>query len=194
MLPPSDASSNQDEDTCHDLSDIEISIHDVFQSLAKLDISKAMGIDGIPNFVQKFCSESLCSPIHYLFVQCFQQSYLPVEWRTHKIVPIFKSGDKSSVNNYQPISLMSCTSKVLERIIYNKIYDHISINISPNQSGFMKNRSTTQQLLKFVKTINDAFTNKGQMDVIYFDIKKAFDRVPHSILLTKFKKFGISLN
>ena len=83
------------------LDDMEISVSDVFKCFVSLDVNKAMGIDGIPNYVLKFCSESLCVPIHHLFAQCVDQSYLPSEWRIHKIVPIYKSGDISSVNNYR---------------------------------------------------------------------------------------------
>ena len=81
-----------------------------------------MGIDGILNYVSKFCSESLCVPIHhlYMFVQCVDQCYLPSEWSIHKIVPIYKPGDISSVKNYRPILLLCCISKVLEKkIVFN---------------------------------------------------------------------------
>ncbi len=136
---------------------------------------------------------SLSEPILHLFKQCILQSYLPKEWRTHKVVPIFKSGDRSSVKNYRPISLLCCASKVLERIIFDKIYDHISTRISDNQFGFMKHRSTLQQLLKFSHSIQKAFSQKNQVDVTYFDIKKAFDSVPHAKLLEKLHvNFNIS--
>ena len=71
------------------------------------------------------------------------------------------------MKNYRPISLLSNTSKVLERIIYNKMVDHISAYINPAQFGFMCNRSTTQQLLLF---LHDAFSSHDQFDAIYLDI------------------------
>ena len=106
-----------------------------------------MGIDGIPNYVLKNCAMSLCEPLHHLFVQCFNQSYLPEEWRIHKIVPIHKSGDKSSVRNYRPISLLCCVSKVLERIVFNRVYDDVLPFLSANQFGLLRGCSTVQQLL-----------------------------------------------
>ena len=74
-------------------------------------------------------------------------------------------------------------SKLLERIIYDKVIKHISDQISDFQFGFMKNRSTLQQLLVFLNAIHEA--NKTQIDTIYLDFAKAFDRVPHNELLLK---------
>ena len=74
---------------------------------------------------------------------------MPTEWKIHKVIPIFKSGDPTLAKNYRPISLLSNTSKILERIIYNKMVDHVSATITSAQFGFMVNHSTTQQLLLF---------------------------------------------
>ena len=82
------------------VSDLFVTASDVFRTLTQLDICKAMGIDGIPNIVLKLCSKSLCQPIQYLFNQCVINSCIPAEWKIHKIMPIHKAGDKSSVKNY----------------------------------------------------------------------------------------------
>ena len=108
---------------------------------------------------------------------CLRHSYLPAEWRTHKIIPIFKSGDRSSEKKYRPISLLCCISKVLERSVFDKIYKHTSLHISDNQFGLMKHRSALQQLIIFSDLIHNAISRQNYMDIIYFDIKKAFDSV-----------------
>ena len=183
--------SNSSVPTSNLLSDIDISVSEVYKGLASLDVGKAMGVDGIPNYVLKHCSISLCEPIHHLFVQCLQQAYLPKEWRIHKIIPIHKSKDISSVKNYRPISLLCCISKVLERIVFDKVYDHLSMSLSNSQFGFLRGRSTVQQLLIFYDSVINAVACKAQMDVLYFDIKKAFDSVSHQTLLYKLSKFGL---
>ena len=94
---------------CH----IEITEADVYDALISLDTSKAMGPDGIPPIVLSRCASVLYKPLHYLFKLTLQFSYLPCEWKVHKIVPVFKSGDPTHIINYQPISLLSNTSKVL---------------------------------------------------------------------------------
>ena len=96
---------------------------------------------------------------------------------------------KHSPYKYRPISLLSNTSKVLEQLIYNEVISKITDFISNVQFGFLKNRSTLQQLLIFV---NEIFTCGTQSDAVYFDIRKAFDSVCHNQLLVKLWLAGIS--
>ena len=124
--------------------------------------------------------------MHFLFSLSLKKHNLPTDWCTHLITPVYKSGDKTSANNYRPISLLCITSKVLEQLIYDKIYSHISNFISNSQFGFMRNRSSVQQLLDTI------INTKYQSDVIYLDIRKAFDSVSHNELLIKLKAIGIS--
>ena len=107
---PSDHSST----LCDEIS---FSEDDVFYILSDLDVTKGMGIDNIPNQILKMYASTLTKPIHHVFLQCVSQSYIPLVWKTHMFVPIFKSGVRSSVKNYCPISLLCCISKSLEMII-----------------------------------------------------------------------------
>ena len=100
----------------------------------------------------------------------------------HCIVPIFKVVNKNSVSNYRPISLICIVSKVLKCIIYDKVINSIFDCISTSQIGFMKGHSTLQQLLIFLKHM---YEQKHQTDMIYLDFSKAFDQVPHNLLLLK---------
>ena len=135
------------------------------------------------------CLIVLYRPFHHLFSLTLKYGYLPRDWKIHKIIPVLKSGDPTQVKNYRPISLLCNISKVLERIIYNKIIDHVSYQINPAQFGFMQNRSTTQQLLTFLSNV---FTVHHQLDTIYLDISKAFDTICHSQLLHKLSIYNIS--
>ena len=85
------------------LSEIQISSTDVYDVLIKLNPIKAMGIDRIGPNILMLCACALYQPIHHLFTTSLRQCQLPTEWRTHCIVPIFKSGDRSDISNYRPI-------------------------------------------------------------------------------------------
>ena len=82
-------------------------------------------------------------------------------------------------------------SKVLERIIYNKCVDFLTSQLSTSQFGFMKNRSSLQQLLVCYKDVYESFSANQQSDVIFMDFAKAFDSVPHNELLLKLGKMGV---
>ena len=134
----------------HDsLSSITISTADVIEALVSLDVEKSPVMDKISPRVLKNRAVALFEPLHHLFSLSLRYAILPSSWKIHKVVPVPKAGDLTSVKNYRPILLLSNTSKVLERIIYNKIINHISKNINPCQFGFTKNYSTLQQMFIF---------------------------------------------
>lgn len=176
--------------TSPSLNSINISEEEVYHALTNLDPNKAFGIDSISPALLKHCAVVLTKPLHYLFSYSIYHCCLPSEWKAHCIIPIFKSGDKTSVTNYRPISLLCVVSKVLEQIIYENVITSIHNQISSRQFGFMKGKSTLQQLLIFFNNIYE--NTKIQTDVIYLDFAKAFDRVPHNELLLKLWKIGIT--
>ena len=149
------------------LNNIDITEEDVFDALCSLDPSKASGPDGISPKILKIFSTALCSPLLYLFSQCLAQHTIPSGWRIHSITPIHKSGDRDNISNYRPISLLRFTSKILERIIYNTIINFITNSVSNHQFGFLKHRSSVQQLLLLLNTIYNSALTHSPTDVIY---------------------------
>ena len=174
------------------LNNITFASQDIYEILVSLDSSKAMGTDNISPKLLKHCANLLCDPIQHLFQMSLSTSYLPVEWRTHCVTPIFKSGDRSKVSNYRPISLLCVISKVFEKIIFNASINFLSDIFTPHQFGFLPGRSTLQQLLLFINDLLDSKNNNMVTDVIYLDFRKAFDSVSHTKLLHKLQSYGIN--
>ena len=174
------------------LRTINIHYTEVFEALVSLDSSKAMGIDRISPKILKNCATSLCEPITFLYIQCLWFGYLPQEWRTHCITPIYKSGDKAIVSNYRPISLLCIISKILEKIVYKHTISFLSDYFTKHQFGFIPGHSSLQQLLLYINNLITAKEDSCQVDTIYVDFKKAFDTVPHATLLNKLQDYGIT--
>ena len=134
------------------LQSISISDVDVFGGLSSLDPSKAKGIDDISPRILKSCALGLYAPLHHLFELSLSNGIIPAQWSAHIITPVYKSGDRSSVKNYRPISLLCTVSKVLERIVYDKIIDFLTPSISLHQFGFLSKRSQYSSYLFFYAT------------------------------------------
>ena len=82
-------------------------------------------------------------------------------------------------------------SKVAERCIFNRIYPLLHDQIYTLQHGFMKGRSTVTQLLQVLHDIKKSVIKGEQVDMVYLDFEKAFDKVPHDLLIEKLQSFGI---
>jgi hypothetical protein len=184
-LPPLDTYTDDN------LGHVHIDINEVTKELQNLDITKAPGPDGIPTYILKTCANEISPLLTELFNNSLSTSKVPSEWKRANVVPIHKKGSKLDTNNYRPISLLPIVSKILERCIYNNIINHIRPNICEPQHGFLSKSSTNTQMLTFFQQVSNNLDNKIQTDIIYFDLSKAFDSVPHPPLISKLKTFGI---
>lgn len=111
-----------------------------------------------------------------------------------KVVPLYKDGDKHMFTNYRPISLLSQFSKVLEKNFVQKLDEFIEKKkqlLNESQYGFCSGRSTASATMNIVEDIVNATDNKKHTIGVFIDLKKAFDTVDHSILLSKLKLYGV---
>ena len=151
-----------------------------------------LGPDGIPNIFIKKSIHSLIYPLRIIFQKSFSTCTFPTLWKSSYIIPIHKRGDRKDVTNYRPISLLSGLSKILESIFYDRLYSESSALLCHNQHGFVKGLSTTTNLAVYTNFVSSALDQKKQIDTIYTDFTKAFDKVSHGILVDKLANLGIS--
>ena len=91
-----------------------------------LDLSKASGPDRIPVVVLKNCEQELSYILAEPFNKCLKESCFPDCWKVSSVVPVFKNvGERSTAKNYHPVSLLSVVSKVFEKLVNNRIVDHL---------------------------------------------------------------------
>jgi hypothetical protein len=126
-----------------------------------------------PFFVIKDCGAVLAKPLTYIFNLILKSSIYPVAWKMSDVTPVFKSGDRSDVTSYRPISLISNFS-IFEHVLHSFIYPHVSHMISDNQQRFMKGRSAVSNLAVISQCLCEIVDKEGQVDCIYTDFSQVF--------------------
>ena len=131
--------------------------------------------------------------LSHIFNRSLLTSIVPSQLKIAKVNPIFKSGDNEVFSNCRPISILPSISNILEKIMYNRLFDVVTKNeiFSPHQYGFRPNRSTYMAINDLYRKITDDLDNKYHSLGIFLDLSKAFDTLNHDILLHKFNIYGI---
>ena len=172
---------------------IRITNNDILKIIAKFDPNRAHGHDKMSIRMIKICSTSICKPLRLIFNHCMDSGIYPCEWKKANVVPIHKKGDKQTLKNYRPVSLLPICGKIFERFIYNDMFGFFLDKglISANQSGFKPGDSCINQLLSITHNIYKSFDDGYEVRGVFLDISKAFDKVWHDGLIFKLQENGI---
>ena len=173
------------------LSKITMSESEILTTLRSLNPSKSSGPDGIPSRLLKELAPEISSSITCIFNKSLYEGSFPSKWKDCNLTPVFKADQKDIVSNYHGIALLWILSKVLERHVHTRLYHHVSDFLNVNQHRFRQHQSCVTQLLQFVHSTAKSLDAGIQTDVIYVDMAKAFDKVPHEKLLYKLEMVGV---
>ena len=166
----------------------------IFDELTNIDTKKGVGPDDIHPSILKNCSALLYEPLSLIFNESQSLGYFPNKWKSSSVKPIFKKGARSNVENYRPIAKLPTIAKFFELLVNKKLTMLIEKFIVHQQHGFRRKKSTVTNLSEFVTYALKGINAGSQIDVLYTDFAKAFDRVNHKILIAKLHDYNIPKN
>lgn len=174
--------------------DPSFSLHDIAQAINELQERKDFGPMKINTKIIKDNSERLAPIIHSTLNVALSNGTIPSEWKTSYLTPIPKKGAQNNIENYRGIALQSVIPKILDKVLTRKMERHLAEIIPTSQHGFMRGKSTQTNLIEITSFINRMHREKTQVDVVYIDFSKAFDRINHSKMLAKFAELSMPLS
>ena len=160
-------------------------VDNVYQLLSRISSNKATGIDKISCKMIRMAAPAIADSLTNIFNQAITLASFPDEWKIARVIPLFKSGHRNMPGNYRPISILPAISKIMERILYNQLYNYLTEYglLSSAQFGFRESHSTATALLDCTNERHMNIDKKMFNLVVFIDLKKAFDTVNHGILL-----------
>ena len=167
--------------------------HEIAKIILGLKNKYSTGYDEMSNVLLKKLIPEICHPLSVIFNKSLSEGIVPKAMKLADVLPIFKSKDSSVCSNYRPISLLPVVSKVLERVVYTRLYNFLQKEqlLYNSQYGFRTKHSTINAITEFVGKVLNGFENDQYTLSIFLDLSKAFDTIDHNIMLHKMNTYGI---
>jgi hypothetical protein len=167
--------------------------HDILKIVRDARGGSAPGLDGIHTKFIKEHINAVIEPLLFIINESIRTGKFPNAFKIAKVIPIFKSGSKSDINNFRPISMLSVFAKILEKLVKLQLQSHLEINkiIVSNQYGFRSNKNTSNALFDITNEIVQKVGEGNHVLITFLDLAKAFDSVDRSKLLKKLECCGV---
>lgn len=166
---------------------------EVALTIMSLKSDSAPGWDNISTRFLKVAKEVVSPIICHLANLCFAKGIFPNLLKRSIITPVYKGGNRDDVSNYRPISVLPAVSKILEKLLNNRLLNYLNkYNIlSSSQYGFRQGKCTQDAILELTKKITQQLDHGKKSMAIYLDLKKAFDTVSVPTLVEKLERIGV---
>ena len=170
-----------------------VTMNDVLKALRSINIRKTTGCDLIPGKLIKEGADFLCKPIQSLIKKCIDTCTFPSALKLADVVPIFKKNDMLNNMNYRPISILSCISKIFEKLLILQLRMYFDDIFSQYLSGYRTSYGCQDVLLHFINICKKALDDGNVCMALLTDLSKAFDCLPYRLLICKLRAYGLSV-
>ena len=176
-----------------ELYDFDFTVDDLKEAISEISPTAAAGPDRFPAKLLKECKTELSVPLYIIWRRSLDTGQVPQILKTAHIIPVYKGGCRGTPKNYRPVALTSHLIKVFEKVVRKKIVQFMETYqlFNPSQHGFRSGRSCLSQLLSHYDRILELLEEGVNVDVVYLDFAKAFDKVDFGVTLKKLNDMGI---
>ena len=171
-----------------------VSQENISRKLKSIDIKKATGYDNIPGKILRLAHKELTTPLTSLINSCMSRNIFPVNMKLAEVSPSYKKSDNLVKGNYRPVSILTTLSKLYESTMNDQLFDHFISIFDKLLSAFRKGHSCQTLLVKCIEDWKAALDQNKHIGVLFTDLSKAFDCLPHSLLLAKLRAYGIDIS
>jgi hypothetical protein len=162
--------------------------------ISKLDLKKSMGFDYVSPKILKMSSPFITPIITKLINYCIEQCIFPSDLKLAEVASVYKKSDRLDKANYRPISVLVIVSKVFEKLFSCRMNDYFHNIFSPYLSAYRQRHNCEQVLIEFITTWKKALDDNKYFGAVMMDLSKAFDCLPHTLIIAKLNAYGFSLN
>lgn len=179
---------------CDQTLPFTVTVDGVRKLLQALPANKACGPDGISGDMLRITCEYSAACLTTIFNKSVTTGVIPDDWKVAGVVPVYKKGNRKDPTNYRPISLTSIPCKVLEHIIVSNLYTFFEENklFSSSQFGFRRGSSCELLLTALAHHVTNWLDKGHQVDILLFDLRRAFDMVKYQKLFEKMENYHIN--
>ena len=169
-----------------------ISPEDTLKHIKHLKTNKSTTFQHIPGKILVNNADLIYTKMSELINKNIEISTFPDSLKSADVFPIYKKKDRTNAENYRPVSVLSYTSKVFERILHDQINLKMKNILSSRLCGYRKGFSTQHAIICMIEKFRKSLDNKGFAAAVLMDLSKAFDCMNHELLLGKLYAYGFS--
>ena len=170
-----------------------VTTEDVLKQMRSINVKKAIGYDNISPYFIKTAAEELASPVKTLINTIINQRVYPVTYKKNVVTPIYKGKDPFSKVNYRPISCSTSISKIVEFHLSDQVRKHMENLFHSKLSAYRKGSGCEEVIINVIEDWKKALDNNNTIASLLMDLSKAFDCLPHKLLIAKLRAYGFSL-
>ena len=172
----------------------DVSWEMMYRKLKSTKVNKSAGYDRINPKGVKICARELARSMTFIVNNAFKSNTFPIDMKKAEIVPIFKKKDHMMKENYRPVNLITIFAKIFESFIADQISHYMSNKFSKQLGAYRKGHGCSQVLTLAVNSWKWSLDDNKCVGALLMDLSKAFDSIPHDLLLCKMYVYGFSEN